>query len=195
MARLRLPKWLLWGGLAAVGVVLASRVRAGGTGGGTPLPGGQPDAGSLPANMRMDYRGQSNRPRGIRNNNPGNIKRGSSQWVGKVPYDQSSDSTFEQFTFYVYGVRAMIRLLRTYIEGGTNTIGKIITRWAPAADGNDPMSYTAHVANKTGIPADQVISFSNTAQIRAIVQAIADFENGTVNAVPNDVFDYAYSII
>lgn len=190
--RYRIP--ITTGILALLGVVLvANRARAGGST-TTPPGGGQPDPGQLPANLRMDYRGQAGQPRGIRNNNPGNIKRGSSQWVGKVPYEQSTDGTFEQFTYYVYGVRAMIKLLRTYIEGGTNNISKIINRWAPAADNNNPMAYIGHVVLKTGIPADQTISFSNTAQIKALVKAIADYENGKVNAVSDEVFDYAYSI-
>lgn len=191
--RYRIP--IAAGVLTLLGVVLvASRARAGGS--TNTLPGGgQPDPSQLPpANLRMDYRGQATQPRGIRNNNPGNIKRGSSQWVGKVPYSESTDGTFEQFTYYVYGVRAMIKLLKTYIEGGTNNIAKIINRWAPAADNNNPQAYIGHVVLKTGIPADQTISYSNVAQIKALVRAIADYENGKVNTVSDEVFDYAYSI-
>lgn len=180
-------------GLAAV--LLATRARAGTPGGVDLLPGGQPEGSQLPANMRMDYRGQANQPRGIRNNNPGNIKRAANNWVGKVPYAQSSDSVFEQFSYYVYGVRAMIKLLQNYIAGGNNNIARIINRWAPASDNNNPQAYIAHVVGKTGLPADQVLTFGNTPQIRALVKAIADYENGKVNTVSDEVFDYAYSIL
>jgi hypothetical protein len=33
-------------------------------------------------------------PRGIRNNNPGNIKKNSVDWNGLVPEDEQTDNTF-----------------------------------------------------------------------------------------------------
>lgn len=176
-------------GLAAV--LLATRARAGGD--TSTLPGGQPDAQGLPPNMRMDYRG-SNRPRGIRNNNPGNIKRASNAWTGKVPYTESTDDTFEQFSYYVYGVRAMLKLLSNYIASGTKNIGQIVARWAPSTE-NNTQAYTAHVVLKTGIPADRTIAFADRQSIKVIAQAMADYENGTTGTIPDEVFDYAYAIV
>ena len=63
--------------------------------------------------------------RGIRNNNPFNIKRSSSRWLGKVPFKDSSDQVFEQFTDIDYGLRAGFILLRNYIKRGDNTYQKI----------------------------------------------------------------------
>lgn len=74
--------------------------------------------------------------RGIRNNNPFNIKRGSSRWLGKVPHQDCSDDLFEQFTDIDYGLRAGIILLRNYIRQGDNTYRKIITRFAPSCENN-----------------------------------------------------------
>lgn len=74
--------------------------------------------------------------RGIRNNNPFNIRRGSSRWLGKVPHQDSSDDLFEQFTDIDYGLRAGIILLRNYIRQGDDTYRKIITRFAPSCENN-----------------------------------------------------------
>src|SRR5580765_8407530 len=68
-----------------------------------------------------------NIPRGIRNNNPGNIDyNANNDWVGKVPKEKNTDSRFEQFTDYKYGVRALIMLLRTYIkQKNLDTVTKV----------------------------------------------------------------------
>lgn len=52
-------------------------------------------------------------PRGIRNNNPGNIKKTSDKWEG-LNADQSKDDTFCQFSDAKYGIRAMAKLLYKY---------------------------------------------------------------------------------
>lgn len=73
--------------------------------------------------------------RGIRNNNPLNIRYACNNWLGKVPKDNKKDPTFEEFTTMYYGFRAAILLIQTYIiKYGCNTITKIITRWAPSSD-------------------------------------------------------------
>ena len=63
--------------------------------------------------------------RGIRNNNPGNIRRGSSRWLGLSPLQ--SDSEFCQFDTLTYGIRALLVLLRSYYNKyHCNTIPKQI---------------------------------------------------------------------
>lgn len=51
--------------------------------------------------------------RGIRNNNPGNIRWGD-EWKGLVPETQRTDKSFCQFKSAEYGIRAMIIILRNY---------------------------------------------------------------------------------
>jgi hypothetical protein len=159
-------------------------------------------AASLPANtlvvppdMRASFLGMSDLPRGIRNNNPGNIKKNpANNWQGQIT--NGTDSTFVQFQYFAFGVRAMLVLLRNYIAGGHNTIEKIINRWAPAGVDNNPTSsYVAQVAFSTGINPRAPISFANKEQIRKIAKAIADYENGKSNVISNSIFDYAYSIV
>lgn len=89
--------------------------------------------------------------RGIRNNNPGNIRRGSS-WKGLVqslpePFTGRPiiDKEFCQFSSVVYGVRALIVVLRTYTYiHRLITISQIIHRYAPLSENNTYL-YIANV--------------------------------------------------
>ena len=114
-----------------------------------------------------------NGPRGIRNNNPGNIVRSGVSWVGMSP-DQSSDTHFIVFNSPEYGIRAMARVLKNYIAGGYTTVQQIINRWAPPIE-NDTGAYVNAVASAMGV--------SPTAQIDAsflepLIAAIIQHENG-----------------
>jgi hypothetical protein len=86
----------------------------------------------LPANFKNLNSGNSylsNSPRGVRNNNPGNLVYTHIKWQGKVPKHQNKDRRFEMFIAPEYGVRAMIKDLKHDIEKGKNTVpaqGKLI---------------------------------------------------------------------
>lgn len=95
--------------------------------------------------------------RGVRNNNPANIRRGS-YWRGLV--DKPTDKSFCQFVSMVWGVRALLVTLRTYVvKHKVRTIPKIIERWAPPSDGNDTKSYIQFV-EKAVMKVDSPISLS-----------------------------------
>jgi hypothetical protein len=113
--------------------------------------------------------------RGIRNNNPGNIKKSSAQWLGKVPGD---DPVFETFDTPENGIRALARLLLNYERlYGLNTVGGIISRWAPGSE-NDTGAYVGFVADRLGVAAvDTVIDVR--AELPFLVAAIIKYENGT----------------
>ena len=114
-------------------------------------------------------------PRGIRNNNPLNIRVGNN-WKGEV--SQPTDHTFEQFTEMKWGVRAAFIVLRNYIQRHKlNTIRKIIPRWAPANE-NNTLAYIATVSQRANIQPDEVISFDNTCQMIALLLAMCFVENG-----------------
>lgn len=86
-------------------------------------------------------------PRGCRNNNPLNIRRSRSQWLGKIPFNKSTDTQFEQFETMNLGIRAAMCLLRTYINKyKLNSVSSIIRRWAPASDGNNVDFYVSFVS-------------------------------------------------
>jgi hypothetical protein len=112
--------------------------------------------------------------RGYRNNNPGNIIKGKSLFLGEV---QGSDSRFRSFQSMEYGYRAIFKLLKSYIRSGYNTIGKIINRYAPPVE-NDTNSYVSIVEKKTGISKDKLISSDDADSLIKIVSAISTVENG-----------------
>ena len=117
--------------------------------------------------------------RGIRNNNPLNIRHGKSRWLGMA--EQQTDKAFVQFKARRFGYRAAFKLLRTYIEKrGANTIGKIIARWAPSADGNNTQAYIDYVSRTTGIPADEPLRFLDQQAMVEVVRSMAQIESGLV---------------
>ena len=114
-------------------------------------------------------------PRGIRNNNPLNIRIGN-KWVGEV--QNPTDSEFEQFTSMVYGLRAGFKLIRRYIERyHLCTVKEILSRWAPTNE-NNTKSYVSFVCERSGIGALDTISFDDENKMVALVEAMCVFENG-----------------
>lgn len=111
--------------------------------------------------------------RGLRNNNPGNIRKGAS-WDGLAPVQ--SDESFATFVSPEYGIRAMAKVLSNYQTlYGINTVRGIISRWAPASE-NDTASYIAAVAGKLGVSPDAPISVAGALPV--LIPAIIAHENG-----------------
>lgn len=86
--------------------------------------------------------------RGIRNNNPFNIKKSNYKWIGKV---ESSDPVFEQFKDLKYGCRAGLKLLLNYVRKGFDTPSKIIHRFAPTSENNTNNYIDFIVRNSRGL--------------------------------------------
>ncbi len=115
-------------------------------------------------------------PRGIRNNNPGNIRRNNDPWQGLAK--EQNDREFFTFQSAVYGIRALARLLITYQDKyGLCTIEGIITRWAPAIE-NNTASYIQAVARNTGFSALQTLDMHRFEHLKPVVEAIIQHENG-----------------
>lgn len=114
-------------------------------------------------------------PRGIRNNNPLNIRIGNT-WLGEV--SNPTDSEFEQFCHILYGLRAAFVILRRYIRRyGRNTVRKIISAWAPASE-NNLQVYISNVSRVTGIDPDTIIDFADEKTMTQLVAAMALQECG-----------------
>jgi len=138
-----------------------------------------------------DMRGRRDLPRGIRNNNPGNIdQNGKNDWNGRDPWEGSvkgDDSRFVTFATTEMGIRALGKLLRTYQNiHGLNTIEGIITRWAPPKE-NDTPAYIALVSRLTGIGPKQKINVNEMDTLYLLSRAIMIKENGQRNLPPNSV--------
>lgn len=81
--------------------------------------------------------------RGIRNNNPANIRHSSSKWRGMSK--NQTDSAFVQFDHITDGIRALFVLLRTYNKKyKCTTTESVIRRFAPPSE-NMTSSYIKFV--------------------------------------------------
>ena len=115
-------------------------------------------------------------PRGIRNNNPGNIELGD-KWLGRVDDDLQKDNRFVQFVDAKYGIRAMTRIIDNYKRRhGVKTIEQIINRWAPSNE-NNTKAYINSVLKQTGFVAVQIPDKSKGDYLK-LIKAIIKHENG-----------------
>ncbi|MBQ9523914.1 MAG: hypothetical protein IJR69_02175 [Bacteroidaceae bacterium] len=133
-------------------------------------------------------------PRGIRNNNPLNIRRSKDKWQGQINpsgngnvngngnnSSPKGDAEFVQFYSMEYGWRAaFVILCRTYYgKYGLKTIRDIVSRWAPAKE-NNTEAYIRHVSDYTGISPNKVLGSpqEHPTQWLLIGYAMAVVENG-----------------
>lgn len=160
--------------------------------------------------------------RGIRNNNPLNIRYSATPWKGKVLKEHKHDENFEEFTSMYFGFRAALINIETYIiKYGCNTIAKIISRWAPSSDlacckecavrikaaANPPLQSTQACigCNKRNRPDDyikHICRITNTGgnepisnhsrKLRDIVAAMAFIESGRNITAYYDSLDRAF---
>lgn len=116
-------------------------------------------------------------PRGLRNNNPLNIRISSTPWQGKVI--ENTDGAFEQFSSLEYGLRAAMVNIRTIIKRDhIDTIYGIINKWAPERDGNNTKAYIEFVCNKIQLKQGTRIAYNNKNYICMLVWAMAQVECG-----------------
>lgn len=114
-------------------------------------------------------------PRGLRNNNPGNIRRNSDVFQGEI--NPSRDKEFKQFKTMAHGYRAMFKILSNYYRKySLTTIRKMISRWAPENENNTSV-YVSLVSSYAGIGPDDLLSFDREQMIR-IVAGMSRVENG-----------------
>lgn len=125
--------------------------------------------------------------RGMRNNNPLNIKYvKKNRWAGRVDEQQKRDPLFEEFKTMAYGLRAAIALLRkSYIMGGFNTVRLIVGRWCPpdTSEHNNTKAYVSFVEKEMqrvypDMTADTPIRWWDAQRIYQLVRAMALVECG-----------------
>lgn len=115
-------------------------------------------------------------PRGVRNNNPGNIRRNGDPWQGLA--ERHSDVEFFTFKSPIYGIRALARTLIVYQDKhGLRTIRQIIGRWAPPVE-NNTNAYVRAVAADAGLDAYQTLDMHQFAHLLPLTKAIIHHENG-----------------
>ena len=119
-------------------------------------------------------------PRGVRNNNPGNLDRTATVWRGE---DRSAAALASEKRFCVFetpqaGFRALAKTLLTYQDKhGLRTVREIINRWAPPVE-NNTESYITQVAREVGVGSREILSLKKQVPLQRLVTAIARHENG-----------------
>lgn len=114
-------------------------------------------------------------PRGIRNNNPGNIRSGD-PWQGLSK--EQTDGAFCQFGDPIDGLRALMKVLLSYYrKHGINTVQGLINRWAPPIE-NNTGAYVKSVADSLGVMPTEQIQVDKIGILIGLAQAIVAHENG-----------------
>lgn len=136
--------------------------------------------------------------RGLRNNNPGNIREfraeGWKHWQGAIGVDAEFHLIFAT---PFHGVRAIFENLLGYNRNhDIQTLTQIFTRWAPSNDpdaNNNPTAYAASVSDATGIGVDAEIDFHNAQAMISIAKAITKEENANVNPYSDNLYASAWA--
>lgn len=119
--------------------------------------------------------------RGVRNNNPGNIrltfdsKGNPTYWTGEI---KGTDKDFKTFKSMPYGFRAMFITLNSYFNKGFDTVSKIVSRYAPAADNNDTAAYIRNVAMRLNVNENLPLKFSDVETVKKLIAAMSRQELG-----------------
>lgn len=126
-------------------------------------------------------------PRGLRNNNPGNIRNSdTTEWSGEVQKSDKKDNAFEEFVDMAHGYRALIKLLQNYRrKHHCKTIAQFISRWAPQTE-NDTSAYVQRVCHEMQVTATYVPDVDDKTTMCNLAAAISQVENG-IPAIMADV--------
>jgi hypothetical protein len=133
---------------------------------------------------------KSTTPRGLRNNNPLNIRRSSIAFIGLS--NKQTDESFFQFVSIEMGYRAAMRIISTYYTHyGLHTIAGIIRRWAPESE-NDTRAYIDNVCKWSGLHAEARYNIVDMRVMVPLVAAMSRVENGVYADI--DVVYKAYHL-
>lgn len=118
--------------------------------------------------------GNNGNARGVRNNNPGNIRKSKDVWVGQT----GNDGAFVTFATPAHGIRATGRNLLSYARQGYVTPEQIITRWAPPEDNNETEDYINFVSEYLNVPRDTRLDLTDLNTLTRLSMAIMIQEVG-----------------
>lgn len=114
-------------------------------------------------------------PRGIRNNNPGNVKASDTNWQGQTGVD---DAGFCIFDTAENGIRCLAKVLLAYqAKHGLTTLRQMIERWAPDSE-NDTEAYLDDVCHFCCASPDNPYTLTPS-RLTSLVGAIIKHENGS----------------
>lgn len=122
--------------------------------------------------------------RGVRNNNPTNIRKGEN-WKGLA--EVQDDPAFCVFREPKWGIRAFCKLILNYKTFyGIETVRGIIDRFAPPSE-NDTTSYIEHVCLRLGVDKDQKINLHNSEVMLELCKAVIRHECGVIPYGDNEI--------
>ena len=130
---------------------------------------------SLIGGTGVQYEGgdETDNLRGVRNNNPFNMKITDSAWEGKT---EGTDTTFETFSSPELGIRAAVKNTMTQVGRGNDTIRKLINVHDPASQSPDH-DFVDFVARRLGVSPDEPLDMNDPSVMTAYVNAVIAFEN------------------
>jgi len=121
------------------------------------------------------YTAYGTAPRGIRNNNPGNLNFANQAGATK---ESGAGGRFAVFESMEHGVAALYKQLQLYFKRGINTLSSIVKTYAPASDNNNVDAYISALTKATGKGANEELDSGDTATIARLMKGIVDHENG-----------------
>lgn len=141
--------------------------------------------------------------RGLRNNNPLNIRNGYSRWEGKA--NKQTDPYFVCFMTKAMGYRAAWKIMYSYLlrmqaAGMAYTLRNIITRWAPPVE-NDTETYIRTVVGLMPfrLESDQPLPPPHLKEgklvMSEVMAAMTCVENGiTMDEVPREEIERGWQL-
>ena len=115
--------------------------------------------------------------RGMKINNPCNIRISSASWQGKIT--PSSDTAFEQFSEVTYGIRAACVIFLNYQRfHGLRCTAELISRWAPPSDHNPTNSYIDYVSKYCGVNRYDPVNLHDPKFMLKFISAVIHQEQG-----------------
>lgn len=125
-------------------------------------------------------------PRGIRNNNPGNIDYRGQSGASL----EKSGGRFARFETAYDGLKALSRQLMRYFEGKTTgkplqTLNDIISTWAPGNE-NNTSAYIAQMSKRMGVSPNAILNLKDPQVMSSLMNGIIHHENGR-NPYPGEL--------
>ncbi|MGC1062807.1 hypothetical protein WKH44_16015 [Pantoea agglomerans] len=121
------------------------------------------------------YDAYGTKPRGIRNNNPGNLNFAGQAGATKEGGENGRFAVFESMRD---GISALYKQIQLYFSRGVNTIESVVNKYAPAEDNNNVQAYIKQLVGATGKQADEKLSGEDTETVFKLIRGIINHENG-----------------
>lgn len=155
-----------------------------------------------PRSVGQWIRGQfsgANEPRGIRNNNPGNLN-----YIGQngATLEEHATPRFARFNSAFEGFAALGKQIKAYYNGTSKAAGyqklqsveDIISRFAPASE-NNTQAYINKLSNMLGVGRGDSLNIQDPQVLATLMNGITQIENGKNPYAPEMVLKAAQSAV